>query len=185
MSQDKSNKPRILACRDVASSRLFRIQAVDLQFSNGVLRTYERLRGSGRSAVMIVAVHQQQLYLVREYAVGTESYELGFAKGLIDPGETSEQAANRELREELGYRAQKLTKLKTVTLNPSYFGSSMDLWLAEGLVADPLEGDEPEPLELVTWPLTEIDELIALPEFCEARSLAALMLFQRLRAAEV
>lgn len=65
---------------------------------------YERMRPSPREAVMIVPVIGDHLLLllIREYAVGTESYELGFPKGLIDLGEKVLEAANRELMEEVG-----------------------------------------------------------------------------------
>lgn len=80
-------KPKILKVETVARSRLFNVESVDLEFSNGVRRVYERMRPSDREAVMIVPVIGDDLLLIREYAVGTESYELGFPKGLIDPGE--------------------------------------------------------------------------------------------------
>ena len=72
---------------------------MDLEFSNGVRRVYERMRPTAREAVMIVPIVDDHIILIREYAVGTESYELGFSKGLIDPGETAMEAANRELKE--------------------------------------------------------------------------------------
>lgn len=50
---------------------------------------------------MIVPIVDDHLILIREYAVGTESYELGFSKGLIDPGESVFEAANRELKKRL------------------------------------------------------------------------------------
>lgn len=98
----KKQLPTILDTRVEAKSNLFCIESVDLRFSNGVERTYERMKPSGRHAVMMVPVTEQgDLLLVREYAVGTESYELGFPKGLIDLGETPLEAANRELKEEI------------------------------------------------------------------------------------
>lgn len=77
-------KPTILKVETVAQSRLFKVESVDLEFSNGVRRVYERMRPSTREAVMIVPIVDDHLILIREYAVGTESYELGFSKGLID-----------------------------------------------------------------------------------------------------
>ncbi len=106
-------KPTILKVETVAQSRLFNVESVDLEFSNGVRRVYERMRPSTREAVMIVPIVDEHLILIREYAVGTESYELGFSKGLIDPGETVFEAANRELKEEVGFGAHNLTFLKT------------------------------------------------------------------------
>lgn len=78
-------KPTILKVETVAQSRLFKVESVDLEFSNGVRRVYERMRPSTREAVMIVPIVDDHLILIREYAVGTESYEPGFSKGLIDP----------------------------------------------------------------------------------------------------
>ncbi len=175
-----SKLPEIIAKNIVAKSKLFSIEALDLRFSNGEQRTYERMKPSGRNAVMIVPVTEQgDLLLVREYCAGTERYELGFPKGLIDPGEKPEQAANRELKEEVGVGANSLTLLKEVVLAPSYFSSKMTLFVAQDLYSEKLEGDEPEPLEVIRWPLTQAEELLTHLDFSEARSITALMLALR------
>lgn len=125
---------------------------------------------------MIVPVVDNHLILIREYAVGTESYELGFPKGLIDPGETVDEAANRELKEEVGFGARKLTFLKKVGMAPSYFSSQMNIVVAEDLYPQWLEGDEPEELVQVRWPLENLLGLLDEPDFSEARNISALFL---------
>ncbi|EKO3600723.1 ADP compounds hydrolase NudE [Vibrio metschnikovii] len=172
--------PEILAQRAVAQSKLFTIEALDLRFSNGEQRTYERMKPSGRHAVMMVPITAQgDLLLVREYAAGTERYELGFPKGLIDAGESAEQAAVRELKEEIGMGADRLIPLKEVVLAPSYFSSRMTLFIAQDLYLDQLIGDEPEPLEVIRWPLAQAEELLTHLDFSEARSITALLLALR------
>ena len=172
--------PKILARQLVAESRLLRIESVDLQFSNGEERRYERVQGSGRGAVLVVPMlDENTMLLVREYAAGLHNYQLGFPKGLIDPGETPEQAANRELREEIGYGAKELVTLKSVTMAPAFFSASMTLFVGLDLYPEQLVGDEPEPLEIVPWKLSDADALLAQPDFTEARSVAALLLLQR------
>lgn len=172
--------PKILSKSVAAQSRLFTIESLELEFSNGVNRTYERMRPSQRHAVMIVPVTADgDLLLIREYGAGTERYELGFPKGLIDSGETPEQAANRELKEEIGKGARQLTPLKEVVLAPSYFSSKMIIYLAQDLYDEKLEGDEPEPLEIVRWPLNQANELLNHLDFSEARSITALIFAQR------
>ena len=172
--------PKILARQLVAESRLLRIESVDLQFSNGEERRYERVQGSGRGAVLVVPMlDDNTMLLVREYAAGLHNYQLGFPKGLIDPGETPEQAANRELREEIGYGAKQLVTLKSVTMAPAFFSASMTLFVGLDLYPEQLVGDEPEPLEIVPWKLSDADALLAQPDFTEARSVAALLLLQR------
>lgn len=169
-------KPDILRVETVARSRLFTIESVDLAFSNGVHRVYERMKSSGREAVMIVPIIDNQLVLIQEYAVGLENYELGFPKGLIDPGEDAYAAANRELKEEVGFGAQKLELLSKLTMAPSYFASKMNIVVAEGLYPERLEGDEPEPLIERRWPLDNLLGLLEEPDFREARNVSALFL---------
>lgn len=132
--------PEILDRETVAKSRLFTIEALDLRFSNGEQRTYERMKPSGRHAVMMVPITAQgDLLLVREYAAGTERYELGFPKGLVDHGETAEQAANRELKEEIGFGARQLTPLKEVVLAP-LTSRANGSFVAQDLYSEQLEG---------------------------------------------
>lgn len=169
-------KPEILNVETVARSRLFTVEAVDLVFSNGARRVYERMRPSGREAVMIVPIIDNHLILIQEYAVGLESYELGFPKGLIDPGESVFEAANRELKEEAGFGASELETLSKLTMAPSYFSSKMNIVVAEGLYPEKLEGDEPEPLPLTRWPLDNLLALLEEPDFREARNVSALFL---------
>ena len=129
--------PEITARKQVAKSRLFSIEQVDLTFTNGEKREYERMSGKGRGAVMIVPMlDQHTMLLVREYCGGTHTYELGFPKGLIDAGENAAQAANRELREEVGYGAKKLTSMHTVAMAPAFFDAKMTIFLAENLYAE-------------------------------------------------
>lgn len=174
---DERQKPKILRQQIVAQSRLFRVEQLELEFSNGELRTYERMAGSGRGAVMVIACPDpHHFFLVREYCAGTHDYQLGFPKGLIDPGEDALTAANRELQEEAGFAAQKLWPLHKVSLAPGYFSASMQLVLATGLYPASLPGDEPEPLDLVPWRWQDLDALLARPDFTEARSMAALFL---------
>ena len=164
----------------VATSRMFQVETLDLEFSNGATRQYERLRGSGRGAVLVLPISAaDEFILIREYAAGTERYELGFPKGLIDPGENAQQAALRELQEEIGYGARSLQTLKTLTLAPGYFAAQMQLMLATDLYESKLEGDEPEPLVQVRWPVSQWRELLEFSEFSEARSVTALMLATR------
>lgn len=169
-------KPVILNIETVARSRLFKIESVDLQFSNGTRRLYERMSPSSRQSVMIVPVINDQLILIHEYAVGLEDYELGFPKGLMEPGETPIEAANRELMEEIGFGAKKLTLLSQVTMAPSYFSSVMNIVLAEDLYPEKHEGDEPEPLIVRHWPMNEMMSLLNRNDFKEARNMCALFL---------
>lgn len=171
------NKPICKKRAVIAKSRLFTVEEMHLQFSNNAQRVYERIKSHGHGAVLIVALTPgESLLLVREYAAGTDRYELAFPKGIIDRGETPIEAANRELREETGFAAKELHWLRSMSLAPGYFGACIEIVVAQGLYPSPLPGDEPEPPEVIEWPLHAVEELLEKPDFTEARSIAALFL---------
>ena len=173
----KKQLPQITARKQVAKSRLFSVEQIDLSFSNNEKREYERIPGGGNGAVMVVPMlDADTMLLVREYCAGTHTYELGFPKGLIDPGEEAPSAANRELKEEIGYGAEKLTFIHNVATAPAFFDAKMTIFLGENLYPEKLAGDEPEELEVVPWALADYQQLLAASDFNEARSIAALLL---------
>ena len=170
-------KPEILHQETVAQSRIFHVERLSLRFANGVETEYERLRGSRRGAVLVVPVSgPNEVLMIREYAAGTHQYELGFPKGKIDGEESIEEAANRELMEEVGQGARKLTHLTSLSLAPGYLSAVTHNVLAEDLYPQRMQGDEPEEIEVVPWALDQISALLAREDFSEARSLAALYL---------
>ena len=173
-----AEKPKILERQTVASTKLFHVESLSLQFSNGEQRQYERLiRGQGHGAVLIVPLlDNDTVLLIKEYAAGLHRYELGLPKGKLDAGEDSLTAANRELQEEIGYAAGNLHLLTSLSLAPSYMEHCIDIVIAEDLYPSKLSGDEPEPLEVVPWKLSELPQLMASGECSEARSIAALYL---------
>lgn len=174
-------KPTIHHTQMVASSRFFNIEQLDLEFSNGEKRQYERLVSRGNGAVLIVPMlDEERFLLIREYSGGTGRYELGLPKGKVEEGEDILVAANREIMEEVGYQAARLQKLKTLTLAPQYMQHHTHIVLAQDLSPRKEEGDEPEELEIVQWRFSELEALIAREDFTEARSLAALFLVRDL-----
>lgn len=174
---DWPQKPAILDRRSVAKSRLFHVESLDLRFSNGAERTFERLTGSDSGAVMIVAMPDpEHVLLIREYAAGFEDYVLTLPKGLVDPGEDIITAANRELMEECGFGAHSIEPLVELSLAPNYMRHRMQVLLATDLYPRRLPGDEPEPLIVETHALFELPALLAREDFHEARAIAALFI---------
>lgn len=174
-------KPTIVCVKPVACSRLFRIEAVALRFGNGREAEFERLAGNQpdrRSVIIVPFIDPATVLLVREYAVGIEDFVLGLPQGMTDDGETSLQAANRELMEEVGYAARRLTRLCTLSLSPNCLSYRTDVIMAENLRPRGLPGDEPEPPEIVRWRLANLPDLLGRSEITEARSVAALFLAQ-------
>jgi len=175
-----STPPKVLECRLVAQTRIFRIEQIDLAFSNGNRRCFERIVGGQQGSVLVVPVSDARtLLLAREYAAGSDRYELGFPKGIVELGEDPLKAADREIREEIGYGARDLRLVHTVSLAPGYIQHETHLVLAQDLYRERAQGDEPEPIEVVPWDLNKLDALLERDDFTEARSIAALFLIKR------
>ena len=169
--------PIVHATRPAPTSRFLRAEELDLEFSNGQRRTYERLKSSGLGAVIMVPMRDDDtVLLVREYGAGTNRYELGLPKGRLDRDETVEQGAERELKEEIGYGARELHIIANLSLSPAYMTSMTHVVLARDLYEERLIGDEPEELDVVPWKLSELHALIAQPDATEGRSIAALFI---------
>jgi ADP-ribose diphosphatase len=155
----------------------YKLEQLDLEFSNGERRTFERIHGSGREVVIIVPlIDRDTVLLTREYAAGLHRYELGLPRGRIDPGESLLEGAEREMKEEIGYGARDLILMRTLSLAPTYMTHVAHVVLARELYEEKLEGDEPEEIEVVPFKLYDLDQLLMLEEFSEGRAMAALFL---------
>ena len=173
---DKERKlPRVHARRVKESGRFLRVELLDLEFSNGVRRTYSRMKTRGLGAVIIVPMlDEETVLLAREYAAGLHHYEVGLPKGRLEEGETTLEAAQREMKEEIGFGARELTELTSLSLAPGYMTHVTHIVLARDLYPEKLEGDEPEEIEVIPWPISELQTLTAREDCTEGRTIAAL-----------
>jgi ADP-ribose diphosphatase len=168
-------KPTILNRQTIARTRIFHVEQLELRFANGVETQYERLLGSPQGSVLIVPLlDDNTVLLIREYAAGIDRYELALPKGRIEKGEELLPAANREIMEEVGYAANDLHHLTSLSVAPGYVGYFTHVVLARDLYPCTAEGDEPEPIDVVPWKLDQLPQLLQRDDCSEARSIAAL-----------
>lgn len=112
--------------------------------------------------------------LIRQlrYAVGGEILEI--PAGSLGAGETFEACAEREIEEEIGWRARRWTPLATFYTTPGFSDEEMRLFLAEDLEPGEADPDEDEHLEVVRIPLTEALARIASGEIHDAKTILGL-----------
>jgi ADP-ribose diphosphatase len=173
---------RILTAEQVANDVLS-IEEMDLRFSNGAQRRYRRIKGQGRGAVLIVPLlDDSTVLLICEYSAGVHRYELQLPKGRVEADESILEAANRELKEEIGKGARELRHVNSLTVLPGFMGHRTEIVLARDLYDEKLPGDEPEEMEVVAWPLNDLLTLANRDDCTEARSIAALYFIRDLLA---
>jgi 8-oxo-dGTP pyrophosphatase MutT (NUDIX family) len=126
---------------------------------------------------------QDNLVMIRQFRLGTERFTLEVPGGMIDPGEQPLAAAERELYEECGYRAERMIDLGTVETNPAIFNNRAHMFLAEGCVhAGAQVLDDAEDIEVVTIPVAEALRMLRDGRINHALVAVALHRFELYRA---
>ncbi len=126
--------------------------------------------------VTVAITPQNQILLVRQFRVAAAGVTLELPAGHVDPGETPEQAARRELLEETGYEAPTFELLGA--LSPSVARFTNRMWCFLALHAEPAIATETQREAGVDLILYErgVRALIEEKEFYSAPSCAALLL---------
>jgi 8-oxo-dGTP pyrophosphatase MutT (NUDIX family) len=141
---------RYASSRELVRTAIFRVREDQAEHPRtGEARPYVALEAP--DWVNVVAVTPEgALVLVRQWRHGTRRFELELPAGVIEPDETPEQAAARELREETGYTAERLVRLGEVAPNAAFQTNRCFTVLAEGCrrTAE-TEFDPGEDIELV------------------------------------
>lgn len=160
----------------LARTRVFTARAVHKRRSDGKLATFAVL--DCPDWVNVVALTTSgELILIRQFRQGTDSVTLEIPGGMVDPGETPQQAAVRELLEETGYACSHCEPIGVVEPNPALQSNRCFTFLATGCVwtgdpsFDPTDGTEECILALV--PATEAGSLVQSGQITHALVVAA------------
>jgi 8-oxo-dGTP pyrophosphatase MutT (NUDIX family) len=112
-------------------------------------------------AAAIVAYDDAHVWLVRQPREAILQATLELPAGKIDEGESALQCAQRELVEEIGRAAERWEEIETYYPSSGYTDEAVHLFVATGLRDRESEPDPGERIEVVRWPLSDIDGAIA------------------------
>jgi ADP-ribose pyrophosphatase len=127
---------------------------------------------------VIPVTPEEDVILIRQYRHGIQGFTLEIPGGIIEPGDSPEGAASRELFEETGYREREMIFLGSVHANPAILNNTCYTYLAKGVYpAGKQELDDKEDIEVVIKPLKDIPRLIKEGEITHSLILAAFYRF--------
>ena len=156
--------------------RLFDVRVDTVRLASGRRTTREIVLVHGHSVCLVPVDEDGNVYLVRQYRKPPERLLLEVVAGGVDEGESAEEAARRELREEAGLRAEKLELLSFFWMSPGFCTEGMHAYLATGLSLGESAPEDDENIEVVRVRLEEVPGLIASGELQDCKSIASLML---------
>jgi len=111
-------------------------------------KEFEYLLSYPRPFVVVVPLlSEDEVLMIRHYKHGIQREVIAFPAGYMEDGETAAQSAARELQEETGRTARKLTRVATLSQNPSRCRTSFHIFLAEGLSERPDDATNADELE--------------------------------------
>ena len=117
--------------------------------------------------------------LVRQFRKPAESELLEVVAGGVEENETAEEAALRELQEEVRFTAGKIRHLSSAWVAPGWCTEFMHLYLATDLRPSSLPPDSDENISVVTIPFHKVPDLIARGDIQDLKSIASLLLAMR------
>jgi len=174
----------------VSSKRVYTGRVIDLdidtvRFPDGSTGTLEIFRHPGAAAVVPffdpVEDADPRVLLIRQFRHAADGPLWEIPAGRLDPGETPETCAHRELEEEAGVTASHLERLTTIFMTPGFTDERIHLFLATGLTQGQhrREADEFMDLHTVRW--SEIMRMIERGDINDGKTLVALFYADRFR----
>jgi ADP-ribose pyrophosphatase len=160
--------------RQIYDGKVVKLAIVEIPLPNGGSAERELIEHHG--AVAVVALDDaQNVLLVRQFRIGADDSLYEIPAGLLEPGESPDNSASRELREEIGYRPGSLEAIGGFYTAPGYTTEYIHLFLARDLTPAPLQQDADEFIEVIRVPLTEALTMIEMQTIVDGKSIIALL----------
>ena len=171
--------PNQLASKELYSGKIITLNRDMVRFPDGTEQEFDIARHSGASAVLPFlndpAGDEPQILLLRQFRYASGGYLFEIPAGRLDPGESPETCAARELKEETGCSAEKIERLTSVLTTPGFTDEIIHLFMATGITYGEPDREADEFVEVVTMRLSEALEKIRDGEIVDSKTILALL----------
>ncbi|BBM84929.1 NUDIX domain-containing protein [Candidatus Uabimicrobium amorphum] len=169
-------KPKVYATRVLHEARKLKLIEEDLEFPDGHKETWEHVVLKEPGAKVLAVTDNDELIMVREYRGAAGEYVLRIPTGAIEPGEKPDEAAVRELQEEVGYFPQTLEFIEEQKPMSTFFKAYAFIFYATNLQKKSLERDAGEQdMQVAHIPLEKVYEMIFDMEISDPQTIYAIL----------
>lgn len=166
---------RVIGHRRVYEGKVLSLDVDEVEEPGGVRAVREVVRHRG--SVAALPVHADgRMVLVRQYRYPVDALVWELPAGRLDPGESVEDAARREMEEEVGLRPGRLEALAVFYTTPGFCDEAMHLFRASDLQSVPARPEADERIEAREFTRAEVREMIRRGELREGKTLVALLM---------
>jgi ADP-ribose pyrophosphatase len=172
-----SEPPQLLRQKLNYKGRKFSFDVNTYRLPNQAVGDWECIRHPG-GALAVPLTPEGKLAIVQQYRFAAKGRLLEFPAGTIETGETPEATIEREIQEEVGYKAGQWRKIGEFFLAPGYSDEIIYAFLATDLtpVETPLEQDADEDIAVVLMTPAAVEQAIMMGDMTDGKSIAAFML---------
>ena len=176
--QERFEKESIVERKEIYRGKTIVLRNDIFRNHDGSMKKWDIVVHPG--AVVIVAVTQDnKIILVKQWRRAIEKRILELPAGTLESGEPPDLCAQRELREETGFRANQIIPLGGFYSAPGFCTEYLHLFLAQDLKHAPLAADEDEKIDLMFLTLREIETMIEADEICDAKTIAGIQRYAK------
>ncbi len=172
---------KTVSSQEVFRGKLLRVRVDRVLLPDGKESSREIVEHPGAAAVVPLD-HEGYVYLVRQFRKPLEEELLEVPAGLREPGEDSLECVQRELSEETGFQAGKLTRLASLCTSPGFCNERIDIFLATELSLQKGEKDHDEFILVEKYLFSEAIKMIEQGKIKDAKTVSGLLLAANLLA---
>jgi len=169
-----------LEAKQLLETSRFRVEQVTRKLADGSLHHREIVRHPG-AVTILPMVDEQQICLIRNYRVSVDDTLIEIPAGTREPGEPPEMTAHRELIEETGYEAGRLTPLHQFYLSPGILDECMHLYEATDLRLVGANREIGEEIENLVVPFAEAIDMIHDGRIQDAKTIVGILYYHQFR----
>lgn len=167
---------QVLSSESIYDGKVFSLRRDRVIEPHGMEVTREIVTHPG-SVVVLPVFADGRILLIRQYRYVAGQFLWELVAGRRDEGENFVQGALRELEEETGYRADKLTQLMDVFPSPGFLAENMVIFLAEGLTKGKARPEDDEKIVPRIVTLREAEDWISTGKIRDAKTIAGILFY--------